>query len=170
MTYKTGEIGPIGGNDEFIVRNGINSVENPQGNWYRYMIVLNCAECQYGYDICNKKRAGKDYLDELYKFIDNIDLPLYNIGIKTNYRTFIDKANGIKFLNEDGMFVIVDGDEKIVVGKIIDEEFIVQVQGAWNDYILPLLREYYEHMKDFPDAADDFAEMEKLLNEKNKKL
>ena len=166
MTYKTGEIGTIGYFDGYIVRNGINSVENPHGYWYDYMIVLNCAECQYGYDICNKKRVGEDYTQELYKFIEHINLPLYNIGINTGYRTFIDKATGIKFLDENGMFVIVDGDEKIVVGKIIDNEFIIQVQGSWNTYILPLLQEYYEYIKDFPDTADDYTEMEKLLNEK----
>ena len=161
MTYKTGEIGPIGGNDKFIVRDGINSVENPQGDWFKYMYVLNACECEVGYDICNRKRAGQDYSDQLFEFIDHISQPLLTMKLDIYQDMYIvSKLEKVKFLNENGNFVIIDGDEKTVVGKILDEEFIVQINGAWNEYMLPIVSEFIERIPEYIER-----EINKILND-----
>ena len=170
MTYKTGEIGPISGNDEFIVRNEINSVENPQGDWFKYMYVLNLCECEVGYDICNKKRTGQDYSVQLFEFIDHISKGLMNMKLDVHNDVYImEKLKKVKFLNENGNFVIIDGDEKTVVGKLLDDEFLVQINGAWNEYLLPIVSEYRKaiEISEYIDRIG-FEKYHELVKDKQK--
>ena len=150
MTYKAGEVGKIVYFFGYIIRNGIYSVENPIDGWQPYMHLLNAAECETGYSMLNKKNLGEDYTDELYEWINSISLPLRRLKTNACSRSVVERLKTIKFINEKGIFAIIDGDKKTIIGRVLDYEFIDLISDALNEYIIPTIEEY-RNMEDFSD-------------------
>ena len=108
------------------------------------MYVLNSCECEIGYKCCNEKRAGFDYTIDLFKFMNQISEQILVLGVNIRDENVVERLQQVKFLNENGNFVIIDGDEKTVVGKILDDEFLVQINGAWNEYLLFFVTDFWK--------------------------
>ena len=99
---------------------------------------------------------------DLFKFMNQISEQMLTLGVSIRDDDIVERLQKVKFLNENGNFVIIDGDEKTVVGKLLDDEFIVQINGAWNEYLLPFVTEY----RDLQRKAKE-TNIEEELNKKS---